>query len=215
MEQIFKEWKEREIHKGKLFITDGIIDQEKWDISEIKILFLLKEAYESNPEVKTGWSLCNLISKNWKGPKGKMCWAMAQWAYGIQQLHKTGDVPFFQRRGDDLKRALLSSAVINLKKSEGKSKSDNKDLSSYVKSDWDLIERQIDLIKPNIVICGMTFPLIRDRLKGAKKFSEWIYIYKNLYFIDFWHPTNRYPNKLNYYSLCSVIRLSKLLTNIV
>lgn len=220
---LLQAWKEREANHGRgRFISDGIIDVSMWKQSKLKVLFLLKEAYyTSNWEEPL--NLCQHIKKYIKvrgEPKFKIWHTVSQWAYGLQQLYLTGDVVQFPDKNEDrnvLKEALLSSSVINIKKCDGESTSDDSILLEYVTRDWDdYIFPQIGFVKPDIIICGATWwNVIKKYLDSDKqtyiKLSEWVYSYNNFIFIDFWHPANHYPNKLNYYSLCTAVRLSGVL----
>ena len=205
MNDLFDEWKDKDNHKGKLFIKDGIVDKKKWSESKSKILFLLKEAYHS--EQSSGvWDVTAFIKK--KGVWGRTYKPMAQWAYGVNGVFVKNRILPFESSGNDVKDSLLSSAVVNIKKSNGKKASSDKDLSEYVDKDWDLIHKQIRDISPKIVICGSTFGLIKDKLLGLKKISDMAYLVDGVVYINFWHPSNRASNRMNYYALCSVVDLA-------
>jgi len=224
MKALFKEWKESKRHAGGNFIEDGVIDKNKWEQSKLKVLFLLKEAYKTdNWGKEKPLNLCNHI-REWEGPKYKIWHTVSQWAYGLHKLDETRDVVLFPEEEKDkdqiktgLRDALFASAVVNIKKSEGNSTSDDVDLLAYVEDDWDRILQQIKLINPHIIICGNTWSNIvkkhldKNNLKYVKT-SEWVYEYDGLIFVDFWHPANHYPNKLNYYALCTAVRLSGVLS---
>lgn len=154
MDSLFKSWQEREHHVDKLFITDGIVDSEAWNQANHKVLFILKEAYDTHRTEGT-WDLSDLIRR--KKVSGRTFKPLAQWAYGIQHVLKNRQIAEFQEHGEEVEKALISSAVINLKKSSGKKSSNRKNLLRYVEKDWDLVSRQIEIIKPDIVICGRTW----------------------------------------------------------
>jgi hypothetical protein len=110
--------KKREHHFGKLFITDVIINKTLWNSSKIKILYILKEAYESDPDEKIGWDLCAWLDCGLKTRKKKMWWTLAQLSYGINKLIETNEVAMFDEKfknNDTLVDAFLGSAVINIK----------------------------------------------------------------------------------------------------
>lgn len=204
MNELFSEWKNKDSHKGKLFITDGIIDDNHWVNSEIKVLFLLKEAYDSK-KVEGSWDLPALIRR--KKVSGRTFKPMAQWAYGIQGVLKSHEILPFQEDGANVEHALLSSAVVNLKKSGGKSKSNSENLSTYVDEDWDLISKQIRIISPKIVICGNTWSLISKKIPN-KKISDSAYLSDGVIYISYWHPSNRASNLMSYYSLCALVQMA-------
>lgn len=206
----FEVWKQREIHKGNFFITDGVIDSDKWNSSEFKILFLLKEAYSDAPYSEGEWDLTNYLSKGLDHIRGKMWPTISQWSLGIRKLLETSEVPYFDenyKNNQEFNEAFLCCAVINLKKSSGYKSSNNDDLSKYVASDWDLLSNQIDEISPNLIICGSTWPIIKSHV-SHEKCGEWLYKTDKYHYVDFWHPANQYPNKLNYYSLLTALKFS-------
>lgn len=204
MNDIFQEWKLKPLHKDKLFITDGVIDESLWNSSENKIMFLLKEAYDSKRS-EGSWDLPKLIKR--KGASGRTFKPMAQWAYGVSEVMQSGDIASYKQSGEKIKDALFSSAVVNLKKSQGKSKSRKSDLEKYVNEDWKLIDSQIKDINPKVVLCGNTWSLVKDKIPHTK-ISDRVYQSDGLFFVDFWHPSNRASNAMSYYSLCAIVQLA-------
>lgn len=206
----FDIWKQRDIHKGNFFITDGIINIDQWNKSDFKILFLLKEAYSDTPQSDGEWDLVKYLNSGIPSIKSKMWSTVSQWCFGLKTLTETNEIICFDenhKNNPEYNDAFLSCAVVNIKKSSGYKSSDKDDLSKYVASDWDLLEQQIDEISPDIIICGSTWPIIKSKI-SHEKCGEWLYKTKNHYFVDFWHPANHYPNKLNYYSLLTALKLN-------
>mgnify|MGYP000093574222 CR=1 FL=1 len=202
MDELFNDWKKRDVHKDSLFISDGVNNDELWKESDFRILFLLKEAYDSK-RTTGSWHLPNYIKK--RKAAGRTFKPLGQWAYGIQKIKSTGNIEDFLDHGKEIHDALMSSAVVNIKKSQGKKRSSDGDLMKYIKSDWDLLEQQITILNPNIIVCGKTFHLIKKQLKGAIKISDRIYRYNDFIFVDFWHPANRASNLMNYYALNALV----------
>ena len=197
MEHIFSKLKAKEIHKNKIFITDGIINPEQWNKSKTKILFILKEAYGEEKDL-------NSFIRDKRKATGRTFKPMGQWAYGIQSLLDKKYIQDFPSEQNDINYALLSSALINIKKSNGKKSSSKTNLKEYIDSDWEELYKQINIINPTIIICGNTFSLIKGELQPTKISDR---IYKdnsNNVYIDFWHPANRASNKMNYYALCAL-----------
>jgi hypothetical protein len=136
--QILEELSKKEHHIGKGFISDGIIDESRWNNSKIKIMFLLKEAYGDQKE---DWDITKLIRDEWKGPKHKIWWTASYWLYAI---HKTSsemiqDLPSSVPDFDLCKEYLLSTSIVNIKKSFGTSSSNDEDLWRYVEWDKELL----------------------------------------------------------------------------
>ncbi|WP_139116595.1 hypothetical protein [Terasakiispira papahanaumokuakeensis] len=205
MTNMFEDWKKKENHQGQLFITDGVIDQDLWRSSNSKVMFLLKEAYDSKRHSGT-WDLPELIKR--RGVSGRTFKPMAQWAYGVQNLLKGKGIAPYVDNSSDVKQSLLSSSVVNIKKSSGKKASSNTDLLNYVNEDWNLLYSQIKAISPRVVVCGKTWSLIANKLKNKKKITDRAYVSENIIYINFWHPSNRSSNLMSYYALCAITEMA-------
>jgi len=202
---LMSKWKNRPLHKGQVFIEDGIICLEKWKHSKNKVLILLKEAYGE----EESWSLVETIRDVWKGPKYKVFWTIAYWLYLLNKIEPAA-IPLFpatEKEFDACREYLLSAAVVNLKKSAGNSASNYDELLSYVRKDRKLLREQLEIINPGIILCGYTkeyFDLFWNRKTEKIKNTEFLYKSGNTIIIDFWHPANQYPDKLCYYALGAV-----------
>jgi len=234
---LFDKWRNRERHinnandlkDGGPFVEDGAMNESKWEKADLKILFLLKEAHNAtNWNQKHPHNLCERIKDKWDQKGYEMWFHLAQWAYGLRKLRQEGDVSPYPVKDNhkytedwvsvekELEDSFLSCAVVNIKKSGGTSTSTKKDLLPYVIEDWEaFIWPQIQDLNPDVIVCGGTWEgLIQKHLKSKwSKEYEWVYKHNDKYFIDFWHPASRHSNKLNYYSLCTVIRMSGILSD--
>lgn len=199
------EWKQRPLHKDAVFIKDGIINIDKWLApGNKKILLFLKEAYGENND----WDLCDLICNKWKGPKFKIWWTVSYWLYALQKTTKDF-IPLMPSNKDEYgqcKELLFSSAVVNIKKSSGKSASDVDDLKNYWDSDKDLVLDQVAMINPDIILCGGTMEFIKPEWEEQGVIervenTEWIYEVGNRLVIDYWHPASQLSQQLCYYTL--------------
>ncbi|MEZ8372003.1 hypothetical protein AB6C94_21660 [Vibrio splendidus] len=208
----FDKWKKRDIHKGAFFIADGILDKGAWGKSKVKVLFLMKEAYESDEDSTKEWNLNDYLRETPLSSLSKtMWWSIAQWLKGINHLHEHGNLlPFDQGFKNDpsLNEVFRSCAIINLKKSGGISRSSDENIKKYVESDWDLIWMQIEEINPDLIICGSTYPLIASKLETPKHSHEWFYEANGYKFLDYWHPAAQWPYKIKYYSILSALSQS-------
>ena len=100
----------------------------------------------------------------------------------------------------DIDYSILSNtAIVNIKKTSGKSISEDEILKNAVKHYGDLIKKEIEIIDPRIVMCCGTFEyaktiynadIIEDLYCGAKFFKRQIKD-KEVYFIEFVHPSCR------------------------
>ncbi len=207
-ELLLESWAARPHHSKKGFVKDGIIDPARWNTTSIKVLFLLKEAYPDEPHKATDWDLRILLKENWKKPKGVLFRRAACWAYAAKHFSDPiqPQLPADDNAWSEAGECLLSAAIVNVKKSCGKNSSDLEDIKMHAQVDGEFLKRQIELIMPNIVICGYTWFAVQHLWPGAEVLYHRSYQADKKVFIDFWHPANRYPNDLNYYTLTSLLR---------
>jgi hypothetical protein len=199
-ENLLSEWRDLEHHVGKGFILDGIIDPIRWSAASRRVLLLLKEAYDE-PGVTEGYDLRTVIRDRWKGPKYNIWWKAAYWCFGAHANDGFPEMPADDAAYSGASEALLSSAIANVKKSNGRSESSDEEIAQYARRDGDYLKRQVELIDPGIVICGNTWAAVRHLWPAARKVIDLVWENDGTLIVDFWHPANQFPNKLNYYSL--------------
>lgn len=182
-------------------IIDGIVNTEKYLKSEIKILWILKEAYD---DVKDGlpcgggWHYC----KDFLAPTG--------FYTRIKQSHPTWHPIIYVNYGilnnfieyekmdyirDDLSMAdiVQNVAIINIKKLPGLTRSYDytKLYESYIAHKKVLL-KQIDTYNPDVIIGGSTLQLFFDDLsirdKIIKKGSLYYASLNSKLFISAYHP---------------------------
>lgn len=210
-DKLIKEWSKLPHHKGKCFFRDGIVDLHRWQKSKIKLLFLLKEAYPEKPKVGVV-DLCSYIKNDWQYAKGNLYKNAAYWAYAVQHLtDKIAPVFPINEQWYEAIDYMLSSAFINVKKSSGQRTSDREQIKYYAQIDGMLLKQQIQLIKPQIVICGFTWESISHLWNSAKEIYDFVFIDSSIVFVDFWHPSNRFPMQLNYQALTNLLRSSQII----
>lgn len=108
--------------------------------------------------------------------------------------------------------AVRQTAVVNVKKSNGLAESEGEDLWKYVHADKDLLKKEIELINPDIILCGYTFGMLSEVLGDELEMdgtADTMYAFwKNKLIIDYYHPACHYPNRVNYYALMTICRLA-------
>jgi len=194
LDELFKEWKEKRRGYEKL-TEDGILIFKKWEEQPLKILFLLKEAYQKdtcfrkNPLQKDGAFNNNiglwryLLLKIWKEPTKPISFSDANKVLSQDPHNLIGDI-----------------AIVEVKKNnEGKGTSKPKDILKYAKDDKGYLQKQIDLINPHIVVCCGTgdsyFEIygwnnkVNPLNTVNKKYS--CYSHSNRLMIDFYHPSHK------------------------
>jgi len=201
-------------HAANKFIPDGIVNTDLWqDYEHKKILYILKEAYIRENE--RAFDLAEWIRE--KHPDTRIWNRIARWTYGIQNTSANSIARYIRDidEDSDLRKSLFEQiAVINLKKSGGKPQSVIEEVAAYALSDREEIIRELQLIDPDIVICGSTFWILhrfvfgKDPLNGKSTCDNWYY-YMNLdgkerLYIDYYHPANHWPDLVNYYAITSI-----------
>lgn len=216
IQRLMLKWKDAHCSKGYVnFISDGIVNAAEYQKASPKICFFLKEAYSRDDE--GGWDLTKWLNS---GAMTRMWGTVAEWVYGIQ--HTTKDnMPLKPQLSDGEKSALLKTiSVINVKKSNGNVQSDYSDLQKYASEDRDLLRAELDILNPNVIVCGNNSSLLRmmygatlqengkvadDGMIDSKFMLEnGFAIVDGRIIIDYYHPANQYPSKLNYYTVCSL-----------
>ena len=207
---LLAEWKQR--YPGDGFVSDGILDDALWGLAERKVAFLLKEAY-GDPKNPRDWDLREYLGRRWDAHR--MWWTAAHWSHVVQGLVGPLVTPYDQIKDDRIacRSALLSAAVVNIKKSNGRTLSNRADLDQYVRRDGDLIQRQVALVAPEILICGATWPLVRHLWTIRRRVAQWVVDVDGMLVLDFWHPAGWVRRKEHYYFLDQWLRSAETVRN--
>ena len=190
LEKLFEEWQERHesencssenISKSN-FIPDGIIDEASYMQSPKKILFIAKEAACLKEE--------NTIEKNFETAQNDGFWFRrvvlgeeggTRFSSGLALLANAILNENFETPEKDIS-ALRYVAFMNINKRGGFTECET-DLDAYVEKYEDLIDREIKIISPDIIVCcGMG---VRDCLSGVDSC-------KSLPVLEVYHPSARY-----------------------
>ncbi len=197
-------------HKDTVFISDGVVNPLVWGRQTPRILFVMKEAYSNKDD--EDWSLANWVATG-DCLKHKIWRRIALWTNGL--LHTTSGIicPYTKRYSEEeFKDSLQRIAILNIKKSNGKSVSDYDELDAYASEDMYEIRKEFELIDPDVVVCGGCFLTLyatafaRDDV--SEKNENWYY-YRDVFgkerlFLDFYHPANHWSELLNYYGLMGI-----------
>ncbi len=193
MEQLFNEW-EKHLRKRGIkdeLAKDGIVDSENYK----NVVWILRETNGFDRDlttlIKDSIENPKKHSKYWKTPgmHHKASLAVA----GL--LHPTLSI-------EDVKKMKKSgyryAAIANIKKTKGKESSNIDEIVSFFKEDKGLLKRQIEMLKPKVVIVGgmKTIKRIRNGMISLFDLEEKesdVYFSKelNAYFIATYHPSFR------------------------
>ena len=196
LEKLFDEWRKRhisedysndKISKNKIsknnFIPDGIIDEASYMQSPTKILFIAKEAACLKEE--------NTIEENFEIAQNDGFWCRrvvlgeekrgTSFSSGLALLANAILNENFETPEKDIS-ALRYVAFMNINKRGGFTECET-NLDAYVEKYKDLIDREIKIISPDIIVCcGMG---VRGCLSGVDSC-------KSLPVLEVYHPSARY-----------------------
>ena len=209
----------------KSFVEDGIVNPDKWfsdnqKYKGKKILFLLKETHSDE-----SWPFVEWLSKlaEFKNIDHRILhlWKrVVQWTYGLINTDTQKIAPFcYEEFEHNLSEYINNIAVVNVKKTGGGASANMDVIQVHAKNKnyKDLLKRQIKLIDPDIIVCGYTFGALNEILGGVSK--DWNanrFYYSKAFgdrerlILDYYHPANRYPDILNYYSLAAIYQQALL-----
>lgn len=206
MEDLFGRWG----GEGSL-VRDGVIDPEVWfdpNREGPRILFLLKEAYGSGV---VGDGLLEMLRGD--GPAFTIWRRVSEWACGLMGTTASHLEPF--REDGECKRCgnryLSSSAVVNVKKSDGRKESSYEEILACAEGDAALLKEELEICDPTVIVCGYTArPLEAILGKGYRVQPS-----ENLFYsielnghpvivLDYWHPSYRVPKLMAYYGLVGI-----------
>ena len=231
IKNLMKKWKNKHKTQSKsdkfVFIDDGIIDSKKWFSNDPKfkckkILFLLKEAYGGNKS----WSLTKSLRNKDDDPIKERVWQrVVQWTYAIVNTDSQSICKFDLNDIDEHFYDYLDNiAIVNVKKSNGKPKSDMKEILAYSKNDTELLAEEIRLIEPDIIVCCYTFEALQNvfnlnSIENSCNYRDddnWFYITneisnKNQIILNFYHPSYySVKDLLLYYSVAGIYQQALL-----
>ena len=193
LEKLFDEWRKRHISEDysndkiskNNFIPDGIIDEASYIQSPKKILFIAKEAACLDKTEKT------TAEENFEAAQKDGFWCRrvvlgeeggTSFSSGLALLANAILNENFETPEKDIS-ALRYVAFMNINKRGGFTSCQTRRLAAYAKKYKDLIDREIKIISPDIIVCcGMG---VRDCLSGVDAC-------KSLPVLEVYHPSARY-----------------------
>ncbi len=202
LDSLFDEWEQIiPEYKGK-FVRDGIINEQFYQTPTPKILFIMKEL--NNPKQK------EFDFREWWKEKIKYAFShrIAEWSYGL--LNKFPEYKEIRSNKNAAHNAIQHIAFMNIKKTGGGGNSELNRMLEQVKINFYFLHRQIEIIEPDIIITGISWKKLRNRLFPDVKWQESGYDiaigkFKNSKVIDFYHPSSRISPATLYNLLKNVI----------
>lgn len=203
MKLLFDEWERDPFHDFSTFMRDGIIDHSEWKTQTPRVLLFNKEGYtkgagkfDLRDELRE-----SAPYRNWN--------RVSNWLFALREIVKSGKAPNMPDLSwEDGNKLLRGIAAVNVKKSNGETLSDYTNLEEYLHHDKLRLKEQIDLIAPDIVICGNIFNYYKylyNRTGFKKLETKYCFSHGDRLVIDFWHFANRKDQLEVYDEFCEVI----------
>lgn len=191
MNHLIRQLYDNTIQNDYHFAYGGIVDEKVYATQEKKLLFLLKEVIdESRAET---WSLVDFINKQISSNSFLTIWKrVGELSYGLHNrfppYHSDVTNSFHDRH---IAEGLRSIAMTNLKKTGGSNQSDIQEIREHAKRNKELLQSELRIMKPDLVVCGGTFNIVCEVFEidasisnsGART-AKW----GDMVFIEFVHP---------------------------
>lgn len=184
-------------------IFDGIIDENEYSKSKIKILWILKEANSTGED--DVWDLREAIGnlktefgikKGWEKTFRKIIYVVN----GISKGLEWDNIPYASDEPDIIDE-LKKIAFINIKKVGGVSVANDNEIQEFYDKSKELLLNQIETYNPDVIIFGNTFKYFENdlNLNQLNKFGTCEATAKNnRIYISAYHPGARISEK-NYF----------------
>ncbi len=173
--------------------TDGIVNKEFYKVSNVKILWILKEVNHDGDisdwdmtkilqDIKTDYG----IESGWEKTFG----SIVHTTYGILNEKMWDEIPYYYDK-PEIVDVLKEIAYINVKKTAGDSTTHFTTLERAYVENKKLLFKQINDINPSIIIYGGTYYLFENDIEENVK-------NKSIKHIDAYHPAQRQITHENY-----------------
>ncbi|PIE81354.1 MAG: hypothetical protein CSA15_00910 [Candidatus Delongbacteria bacterium] len=201
---LFNEYRKKHPEIDK-FVIDGIISEEQYNNARYKIIYILKEVNGGE-----NWDLREFVKT---GGRAATWNNIARWTAGILELPKEINWDNLDKISENKRKDLLvKMGVVNLKKIPGGAVANKDEINAKI--DCELIKKQIEIYRPDIIICGGTFDMLRSSCYKKKESEsyftsrgiEYFLLNNKIPVIDYIHPQARIKNNILYYTLIDATR---------
>ncbi len=189
-----------------IIVEDGIVDEAEYLASRYKILYVMKEVNGGE-----GWNLKEFLKD---GARPQTWNNIARWTEGILNLEADYKWDYLDSNNEDRRKIMLKKiGSINLKKIPGKHTSNSNEITNEARLNKDLINKQVELYQPDIIICCGTFDTFVEifsdaknkKLKMTARGVRYI-IYEDKIIISYAHPAARVRYAYIHYALMDALR---------
>ncbi len=188
---LFEKWK---IKRPNL-IPDGIVNPDIYANNHTKVLYILKEVNGGE-----NWDLRDFLRN---GAHWRTWNNIVRWQFGIETENSTKYFDKINYVNNDIRKKYLNRiSIINLKKEAGGSNSKMAEIWDYSWKDREYIKAQIELYKPDVIICCGTGNIVKEHklITGIKEWKSTTngvkyFTNDNTPVIDYVHPQQYRINK--------------------
>jgi hypothetical protein len=202
--ELFKSWP----RKPGAFVSDGVVDEQVFLKSKLKIGFILKEANSDESfSLTEDFLVHGGRSASWNN--------ITRWCIGIRNLPGITHYEDVRHISEDMRKEVLSSIVaMNLKKRPGGSSTDMSKLEKDLTFDSEFLSRQFLLYGLQVAICCGTFEVAHRTFAHCKDMNvqvsrrgfEYVEYDKGHFLINYFHPQVRYPGNLLFYGIVDTVK---------
>ena len=187
-------------------VEDGIVDENEYLSSKYKILYVMKEVNSSE-----AWDLRKFL---YDGGRPQTWDNIARWTQGILNLEKEYSWEELSKNNEERRKTYLKKiGSINLKKTGGGYTSKIKEISKAARENKALIKNQIEIYKPDIIICCGTAGDLLNSVLEPKEIN-WSMTQRGVEYIkdgqkliiSYSHPEARIRDAYLYYPLIDAVR---------
>jgi hypothetical protein len=183
-------------------IYDGPVNAMRYLKSPIKIVWLLKEAYDDIDGKGGGWNYSVLLDKEnlyedfFRPHASRATWhPIVYVSYGIlNNFRLWNDMDYIRDNPHELTSVIRDIAIVNVQKLPARNVTytDSRDITKAFENHKHLLKRQLEILNPDIIIGASTLHLFKDIFDindGANHKESITYYFKDKkLFIDAYHP---------------------------
>jgi len=184
--------------ENEFLVLDGITDYDQFGKSGLKILWIMKEANQSNTPHADDLRIFHRNVKMY--PKWRRTYkSIIKVTFGILHNVEYNEIP----REDKISDILSEIAFINIKKTGGGSTANWTQIRNHYIKNKEVILEQIACIEPDIIInCSRTFTIFQDLAQTEYQSIGNFNVAQTMngLVINAYHPNQRTINQEQYYN---------------
>ena len=199
LDELYERYK-RQLPQNEHFVPCGVVNEEAYEASSPKLVFLLKEV--NDPRQERGWSMVGFLRKqverglNGQPMEHPQTWqVIGTWSYAI---HNGFPRYRYVNTPQNAAKGLNCIGMTNLKKSGGGGTAIYQVVREHAAKTIDLWKAELEIMSPDIIICCGTFWIVTELL-GLKPnqtdtgycYQAWSHSSGSSLLISTYHPAIR------------------------